>query len=104
MRRGALRAALAQRVAEDAVTIVDQLALGEVKTKMAGELLDRLGGRRRVLLVDVTPDSKLLLSVRNLESARLVGVTHLTARDVMDAGRVVVTRAAIEALQEALAR
>jgi ribosomal protein L4 len=31
-------------------------------------------------------------------------VTHLTARDVMDAGRVVVTRAAIEALQEALAR
>ncbi|HAK54420.1 MAG: 50S ribosomal protein L4 [Vicinamibacterales bacterium] len=104
MRRGALRAALAQRVAEDAVTVVDQLALGEVKTKMAGELLDRLGGRQRVLLVDVTPDSKLLLSVRNLESARLVGVTHLTARDVMDAGRVVVTRAAIEALQEALAR
>ena len=104
MRRGALRSAMAQRIGEGAVTVVDKLALGEVKTKLAAELLDRLGGRKRVLLVDVTPDSKLLLSVRNLEGARLVGVTHVTARDVMDSNRVVATQAAIEAMQEALAR
>ena len=104
MRRGALRSAMAQRISEGAVTVVDKLALGEVKTKLAADLLDRLGGRKRVLLVDVTPDNKLLLSVRNLQGARLVGVTHVTARDVMDARRVVATQAAIEAMQEALAR
>ena len=104
MRRGALRSAMAQRISEGAVTVVDTLALGEVKTKLAADLLDRLGGRKRVLLVDVTPDSKLLLSVCNLQGARLVGVTHVTARDVMDARRVVATQAAIEAMQEALAR
>jgi len=104
MRRGALRSAMAQRISEGAVTVVDTLALGEVKTKLAADLLDRLGGQKRVLLVDVTPDSKLLLSVRNLQGARLVGVTHVTARDVMDARRVVATQAAIEAMQEALAR
>ena len=104
MRRGALRSAMAQRISEGAVTVVDTLALGEVKTKLVADLLDRLGGRKRVLLVDVTPDSKLLLSVRNLQGARLVGVTHVTARDVMDARRVVATQAAIEAMQEALAR
>lgn len=104
MRRGALRSAMAQRISEGAVTVVDKLALGEVKTKLAADLLDRLGGWKRVLLVDVTPDSKLLLSVRNLQGARLVGVTHVTARDVMDARRVVATQAAIEAMQEALAR
>ncbi len=104
MRRGALRSAMAQRISEGAVTVVDKLALGEVKTKLAADLLDRLGGGKRVLLVDVTPDSKLLLSVRNLQGARLVGVTHVTARDVMDARRVVATQAAIEAMQEALAR
>ena len=104
MRRGALRSAMAQRISEGAVTVVDTLALGEVKTKLAADLLDRLGGRKRVLLVDVTPDSKLLLSVRNLQGARLVGVTHVTARDVMDARRVVATQAAIEAMQEALAQ
>ena len=104
MRRGALRAAMTQRIAEGAVTVVDRLALGEVKTKLAAQLLERLGGPRKMLLVDVTPDSKLLLSVRNLEGARLVGVTHVTARDVMDASRVVATQVAIEAMQEALAR
>ena len=104
MRRGALRSAMAQRISEGAITVVDTLALGEVKTKLAADLLDRLGGRKRVLLVDVTPDSKLLLSVRNLQGARLVGVTHVTARDVMDARRVVATQAAIEAMQEALAQ
>ncbi len=104
MRRGALRSAMAQRISEGAVTVVDKLALGEVKTRLAADLLDRLGGRKRVLLVDVTPDSKLLLSVRNLQGARLVGVTHVTARDVMDARRVVATQGAIEAMQEALAR
>ena len=104
MRRGALRAAMTQRIAEGAVTVVDRLALGDVKTKLAAQLLERLGGPRKMLLVDVTPDSKLLLSVRNLEGARLVGVTHVTARDVMDASRVVATQVAIEAMQEALAR
>ncbi len=111
MRRGALRAALVQRIAEGAVTVVDKLALGEVKTKLAGELLSRLGvqqlvkmtPRQRVLLIDVSPDSKLLLSVRNIERVRLVGVTHLTARDVIEASCVVATQAAIEALQKALA-
>ena len=90
MRRGALRAALSQRIAESSVTVVDKLALSEVKTKLAGELLDRLGAHRSVLMIDVTPDSKLLLSVRNIQGVRLVGATHLTARDVIGS-RCVIT-------------
>ena len=104
MRRGALRAALSQRIAESSVTVVDKLALSEVKTKLAGELLDRLGAHRSVLMIDVTLDSKLLLSVRNIQGVRLVGVTHLTARDVIGSGCVITTQAAIEALQEVLAQ
>ena len=104
MRRGALRAALSQRIAESSVTVVDKLALSEVKTKLAGELLDRLGAHRSVLMIDVTPDSKLLLSVRNIQGVRLVGATHLTARDVIGARCVITTQAAIEALQEVLAQ
>ena len=104
MRRGALRAALSQRIAESSVTVVDKLALSEVKTKLAGELLDRLGAHRSVLMIDVTPDSKLLLSVRNIQGVRLVGATHLTARDVIGSRGVITTQAAIEALQEVLAQ
>ncbi len=55
-------------------------------------------------MIDVTLDSKLLLSVRNIEGVRLVGVTHLTARDVIESSRVITTQAAIEALQAGFAQ
>tara|TARA_B100000749_G_scaffold223928_1_gene179195 strand:- start:766 stop:933 length:168 start_codon:yes stop_codon:yes gene_type:complete len=55
-------------------------------------------------MVDVRPDNKLLLSVRNIEGVRLVGMTHVTARDVIESSSVITTQAAIEALQEVLAQ
>src|SRR5437762_12559830 len=41
--RGALRAALAQKMKDGALVVVDALAAGEVKTKAAAEMLKRLG-------------------------------------------------------------
>src|SRR5712692_11248766 len=41
--RGALRAALAQKMKEGDLIVIDALAAGEVKTKMAVELLKRIG-------------------------------------------------------------
>ena len=101
--KGALRAALAQRLRDGAVVVVDALTMGEVKTKAAAEMLRRLGVDRRALLVDVKPEDKLALSVRNLEGVRLLPSNQVGARDVMNARRVVVTQAALEKLQEVLA-
>jgi large subunit ribosomal protein L4 len=56
----------------------------------------------KALLVDVKPEDKLSLSVRNLEGVRLLASNRISARDVMNTRRLVVTRAAIEKLQEAL--
>jgi large subunit ribosomal protein L4 len=102
--RGALRAALAQRVQDGALLVVDALAAGEIKTKPTMEWLARLGIQGKTLLVDVAVEPKLALSVRNVPTVEFVQSARLTARDVMDAERVVATRAAIEKLQEALAR
>jgi ribosomal protein L4 len=54
------------------------------------------------VLVDVALDEKLERSVRNVPKVNFVASNRLTARDVMDAGRVVATRAALERLQAAL--
>src|SRR5256714_7714373 len=43
MARGGLRAALAQKVQDGALVVVDTLAVGEIKTKAAAEFLARLG-------------------------------------------------------------
>src|SRR5262249_44143672 len=101
--RGALRAALAQKVRDNAVVVVDRLAAEEVKSRAAAELLTRLGVAGKAVLVDVVVDRNLQLSVRNLPGVELVQSARLTARQVADAERIVATPGALERLQDALA-
>ena len=105
--KGALRAALTQKLRDGEVTVVDALSVGEVKTKAAAEMLKKLGvdpvrRAHKVLLVDVKPEDKLSLSVRNIEGVTILASNRVSARDVVRSRRVVLTRAAIEKLQEAL--
>ena len=100
---GALRAALAAKLADGTLTVVDKLeATAEKKTKAAAEMLKRLGVDGKALLVDVKPEDRLALSVRNIEGVRLLASNRVSARDVMNTRRVVLTQAALEKLQEAL--
>ena len=100
--KGALRAALAQKLRDQQVVVVDALTVGEIKTKAAVEMLRRLGIDGKTLLVDVKPEDKLALSVRNIDGVRLLASNRISARDVMNTRRVVLTQAALEKLQEAL--
>ena len=100
--RGALVAALSAQLQGGTIVVVDQLAADTIKTKAAAEMLKRLGVAGKGLLVDVKVDEKLALAVRNLDGVRPVECGRLTARDLADAGRVVMTRAALERLQEVL--
>jgi len=100
--RGALRAALAQKAKDHALVVVDALAVEDIKTKAAVELLKRLGCDGKTVLVDAIVDEKLLRSVKNVPGVVLVQSAHLTARAVIDAQRVVATPSALQKLQEAL--
>jgi large subunit ribosomal protein L4 len=101
--KGALRAALTQKLRDGAVIVVDALGVSEIKTRAAAELLKRLGiDGGKALLVDVKPEDKLTLSVRNIEGVRILASNRVSARDVVNTRRVVMTRAAIEKLQEVL--
>src|SRR5688572_30418466 len=70
--RGALRAALMQKLQARTVTVVETLTASEVKTKAAAEMLRTLGADGKTLLVDVTPDDRLALAVRNIAGVRFV--------------------------------
>src|SRR6516165_3377322 len=70
--RGALRAALAQKLQDGALVIVDALSATEIKTKAAAEMLKRLGVSGKAVLVDVAADDKLSRSVRNIPGVTLV--------------------------------
>jgi large subunit ribosomal protein L4 len=101
--RGALRAALAQKLKDHQLIVVDALVADEIKTKAAVAMLKRLGVDGKAVMIDVAPDEKLARSVRNIPGVSLLPSGRVTARDVMHATRVVATRSAMEKLQEALA-
>ena len=102
--RGALRAALMSKLRDGSIVVVDELRVAERKTKAAVEVLTRLGVPRggKTLIVDLKLDETFVLSARNVAGVTLVASGRLSARDVMNAGRIIATRAAVERLQEVL--
>jgi large subunit ribosomal protein L4 len=102
VRRGALAAALAQKISDGAVIVVDRLETSDRKTKTTAEMLKRLGATGKTLLIDVKPEEGFSLTARNIAGVTLVASSRVTARDVIDTARVVATREALEKLQESL--
>ncbi len=100
--KGALRAALSAKLQGGEVVVVDALSVSAIKTKAAVALLKTLGVDGKALIVDVHPDEKLALSVRNIAGVRVLASNRVTARDVIDTRKIVVTQAALEKLQDVL--
>ena len=104
VRLGALRAALAAKLADGTVLVVDSLqAWGkEKKTKATLAMFKTLGVTGKTLVIDVKHDDGFTLSARNIPGVRLVPSSRVTARDIMDTDHVIATREALEKLQESL--
>jgi large subunit ribosomal protein L4 len=99
---GALRAALAEKIRDGRLVVVDALIASEIKTKAAAAMLKTLGVDGKAVLIDVAPDDKLSRSVQNIQGVTLRASARVSARDIANADRVVATKSAIEKLQEAL--
>ena len=100
--KGALRAALMEKLQSGSVIIVDALTASEVKTKAAAGVLKAIGVTGKALLIDARLDENFAMAVRNLARVTLVQSNQVTARDVANTRQVVVTTAAMEKLEAAL--
>lgn len=98
---GALRAALVQRLTDGGVKVVDALPAG-AKTKALAEVLQRLGADGRTLVIDVRADPHLSRAVHNLPRTRLLAGRRVSARDLIAARHVIVTRPAMDWLRQIL--
>jgi large subunit ribosomal protein L4 len=107
VKRGALRAALAQKLNDGALVVVDRLQLDNAeeagKTKGTAAMFKALGATGKTLVIDVNHGEAFTLTARNIAGVTLKPSGRVTARDVMDTDSVIVTREALEKLQEALA-
>ena len=102
VRMGALRAALAQKLHDGVVTVVEKLDAGDGKTKSAAAMFRRLGIAGKTLVLDVNLDDAFVLAARNIEGISVVETRYVTVRDLIDTAHVVATREAIEKLQDSL--
>jgi large subunit ribosomal protein L4 len=100
---GALREALAAKLAAGTVLVVDRLATESRKTKDTAAMLRKLGATGKTLVIDVKPDEQFALAARNLAGVTLRPSALVTARDVMDTDHIIATREALEKLQESFA-
>jgi large subunit ribosomal protein L4 len=103
---GALRSALAAKLADGKLTIVDSLEIAEAKTKLYRNALTKLGVTRTALLVEngKTLSKGLLLGARNLEGVELVLNNEVHPYDLLRYDVAIFSKEAIEQLTEALAK
>jgi large subunit ribosomal protein L4 len=97
---GALRSALAAKLADGKLTVVDSLELAEPKAKLYRAALEKLGVVRTALVVESGPEltKNLLLGVRNLAGVELLLNNEVHPYDLLRYDRAIVSKAAIEAL------
>ncbi len=101
---GALRAALASKLADGKLTVIDSLELKEPKTKLYRAALDKLDVTRTALIVEnsKTLSKSLLLGARNLEGVELVLNNEVHPYDLLRYDRAIFSAAALEQLTETL--
>jgi large subunit ribosomal protein L4 len=101
---GALRSAVAAKLADGKLTVVESLELNEPKTKLYRSALDKLEAKRSTLLVEagLSLSENLVLGARNLENVELVLNNEVHPYDLLRYERAIFSRAALEKLQESL--
>jgi large subunit ribosomal protein L4 len=105
---GALRSALASKLEDGKLTIVEGLESASGKTKDMRKTLDTLGVTKTALLVaSLSPETaeqstKLVLSTRNLDGVELVAGNEVHPYHLLRYERAIFSRPAIERLQDSL--
>ncbi len=102
MYRAGMASILSQLVREQRLAVIDGLTVAEPKTKvLAGKL--RTLGMDHVLILTDAPDENLYLSSRNLPNVLVLEARHADPVSLLQFEKVLVTRAAVKHLEEALA-
>lgn len=101
----ATRMALASKVADDELVIIDDLSFESPKTRDMAAVIKALGCDDNSLLV-TTPqaDANVYKSARNLPGVSVAPATDLNALSLLASKRLLVTKAALDQLKESAAK
>ena len=101
-KRAALKSVLTSRVQENKFIVVDELALNEIKTKKFVEVMNNLKVENALVVLE-GENKNVVLSGRNIPSVKVTATNEINTYDVLKYTTLVVTKAAVEKLEEVYA-
>ncbi len=104
VKRLARRSALSNKVADNAMTVVENFTFEAPKTKKMLEVMENLQlSEKKSLFVVENQNNFVSLSARNLKNVKVVNVSMLNTYDIMNATNIVVSEGSIAEINRVLA-
>jgi large subunit ribosomal protein L4 len=100
VRQLAIRSALSHHVVNNQLIVVDSIAIEAPKTKLFNEFLDALSISGKTLVIAKNFGENEVLAARNIPTIAFSQVNHVSVYDILNCKTVVITKDAIEALEE----
>ena len=102
-KRAALYSALSAKVVEGKLIVVDDIKCEGYKTKTMVAMLNALGAEKKSLIVLDTTDKFVVKSCANIPGVKTALYNTINVYDILNADQFIVTKAAVEMLQEVYA-
>ncbi|MCM3612596.1 50S ribosomal protein L4 [Planococcus sp. MERTA32b] len=102
VRRLAMRSALSSAVANENLMVLEGLTFDAPKTKSFLQLKNDLSLGKKALFVTEDVNENLALSARNIQGMTVISATGINVLDLLGHDKVVMTKAAIEKIEEVL--
>ena len=101
-KRIALLSALSSKVAESKIVVLDEFKLDEIKTKKFAEVMNNLKVSKALVVLE-GENKNVVLSGRNIPTVKVSATNEINTYDVLKYETLVVTKAAVEKLEEVYA-
>ena len=98
----ALLSALSSKVADNKIVVLDEFKLDEIKTKKFAEVMNNLKVSKALVVLE-GENKNVVLSGRNIPTVKVSATNEINTYDVLKYDTLVVTKAAVEKLQEVYA-
>ena len=99
-KRNALFSALSKKVADGELIVVDKLEVSAPKTKEMVKFVEALKLDKRTVLVMDNDDANVVLASRNIPKLSTLPVAQISTYEVVANSKVVLTKGAVEKIQE----
>lgn len=103
-KKNALKSVLSRKLAEEKLTVVDQMELDSHKTKAFVATLEGLGIESKALVVDSRDNRNLMLASRNNPKVKAIDALGINVYEVVAREHLILTEAALGRLVEVLSK